>query len=301
MTTNLMVTTITVASDYYVGHSQASPHHSTAPAPTPSAARGLNGAAPPIPPRPRALVFLTSEKTRKGMSTVHTVSGQAVKISGKTISTIDSMIRRAMGAKPKRTPFLAPGRNATLAPSASGYPGQIPPRSPSPGSKSVLSPPPYSTQDKPSSSSYFSSSRSAPSSRVPSPGPSSGGPPPLPPRMTSKEKALISVELLLSTLEDSVGKLVNSGSNSLANVMGHKYVSLFLSVLNLIWFLFRRYGPEAAESSRLLTGTAKNVGLVYVDVRGIGRRALLRRAGKTFVKARLSGNRPDGQVVAPVQ
>jgi spartin len=38
----------------------------------------------------------------------------------------------------------------------------------------------------------------------------------------------------------------------------------------------------------LLTGTARNVGLVYVDMSGMGRRALLRRAGKTFVKASVS-------------
>lgn len=40
----------------------------------------------------------------------------------------------------------------------------------------------------------------------------------------------------------------------------------------------------------LLTGTAKNVGLVYVDMTGMGRRALLKRAGRTFVKARFSSN-----------
>lgn len=51
---------------------------------------------------------------------------------------------------------------------------------------------------------------------------------------------------------------------------------------------FRRYGSEAAQSSLLMAGTARNVGLVYIDMHGIGRRALLRRAGKTFVKARAS-------------
>jgi len=50
-----------------------------------------------------------------------------------------------------------------------------------------------------------------------------------------------------------------------------------------------RYGPEAAQSSLLMAGTARNVGLVYIDMSGIGRRALLKRAGKNFVKARVSG------------
>lgn len=31
--------------------------------------------------------------------------------------------------------------------------------------------------------------------------------------------------------------------------------------------------------------------LVYVDVRGFARRALLKKAGKEFVKARVSGNK----------
>lgn len=37
-----------------------------------------------------------------------------------------------------------------------------------------------------------------------------------------------------------------------------------------------------------MTGTAKNVALVYVDMQGIGRRAILRRAGKELVKGRVS-------------
>lgn len=43
----------------------------------------------------------------------------------------------------------------------------------------------------------------------------------------------------------------------------------------------------------LLAGTAWNAGLVYVDMGGMGRRALLRRAGRTFIKARLSSNKPN--------
>jgi spartin len=36
----------------------------------------------------------------------------------------------------------------------------------------------------------------------------------------------------------------------------------------------------------MLTGTAKNVGLVYIDMRGVGRRALIKRVGKEYVKSR---------------
>ena len=67
----------------------------------------------------------------------------------------------------------------------------------------------------------------------------------------------------------------------------------------------RRYGPQAEESSLYIAGTARNVGLVYIDMSGIGRRALLKRAGKTFLKARLSSNDPavypvPGQAPVPV-
>jgi len=48
-----------------------------------------------------------------------------------------------------------------------------------------------------------------------------------------------------------------------------------------------RYGPEAAQSARLIAETARNVGLVYVDMQGIGHRAILARALKTFIKARM--------------
>jgi spartin len=49
----------------------------------------------------------------------------------------------------------------------------------------------------------------------------------------------------------------------------------------------RRYGPVAAENTRHVVGTAKNVALVYIDMRGIGRKALLRRAGRELATAQL--------------
>lgn len=56
--------------------------------------------------------------------------------------------------------------------------------------------------------------------------------------------------------------------------------------------MHHKYGPEAAESSLLMAGTARNVGLVYIDMSGMGRRALLRRAGMSFVKGRVQSKRP---------
>jgi spartin len=39
----------------------------------------------------------------------------------------------------------------------------------------------------------------------------------------------------------------------------------------------------------LVGRSVQNVGVVYIDVRGIARRALLKRAGKAVVKARMGG------------
>lgn len=250
LTTNLVITTITAASNLYINHSKPSPHHSGAS--TPVSAEGATagssrGPPPPLPPRPKALVFLTSESTRKNLSKVHAVSGEAVKVSAKTVGYIDSMIRRAMGAKPKRdrTAFMRTG-------SAPGSP------IPSAGQEKSggLAPPPYT-------------GAGSGSSRSPSPGP----PPPLPPRkLTTKDRVLISADLILSTIDDSTRKILDAGTQQVGKVMHHKY------------------GEEAAQSSLLMANTARNVGLVYVDVRGVGRRALLKRAGKNFVKARFSSN-----------
>jgi len=42
-----------------------------------------------------------------------------------------------------------------------------------------------------------------------------------------------------------------------------------------------------------MAGSARNVCLVYIDMRGIGRRALLKTAGKEFVKARVSSKKNE--------
>lgn len=51
-----------------------------------------------------------------------------------------------------------------------------------------------------------------------------------------------------------------------------------------------RYGKDAGDASLLAGKTIHNVGLVYLDVRGVGRRALIKKAGKSFLRAKL-GNR----------
>lgn len=45
-----------------------------------------------------------------------------------------------------------------------------------------------------------------------------------------------------------------------------------------------RYGAEAEQSTNYVTGTARNVVLVFIDVKGVGRRALIKNAGKAAGK-----------------
>lgn len=44
------------------------------------------------------------------------------------------------------------------------------------------------------------------------------------------------------------------------------------------------------EASLLVGQSARNVGIVYIDARGVGRRALLKKAGKRYIKAKLGKN-----------
>lgn len=46
-----------------------------------------------------------------------------------------------------------------------------------------------------------------------------------------------------------------------------------------------KYGAEAGQATALLGGSVRNVAVVYIDVRGVGRRALLQSSAKGFVKA----------------
>jgi spartin len=105
--------------------------------------------------------------------------------------------------------------------------------------------------------------------------------------MGMKDKVLISADLILSTIDHSTRQLIDTSTSQFGKVMHHKY------------------GEEAAESSTLMANTARNVGLVYVDMRGIGRRALLKRVGKTYIKSKVSSRKnadvPAGHAPAPAE
>ncbi|KAJ7603494.1 hypothetical protein FB45DRAFT_960379 [Roridomyces roridus] len=239
--TTLLLTAVSAGSSYYTNRSIPSSQPDSEP--------------PPLPPR--AVAFLSSARTRKGLSVVHSVSGEAVKVTARTVQMIDGMIKSAMGnSKGKGRSTLSPAKPP------------LPPRAPSPR---LAPPPPYL------SSPSLSEKPALPPRRQPSPAPSSPGkvpPPPLPPRsdavkLSTTTRLLLSADLILSTIDHSTRRILDSSTSNLGTVVEHKY------------------GSEAAESSVLMAGTARNLALVYIDLRGVGRRALLRRAGKEFVKGRV--------------
>ncbi|KAJ7491148.1 hypothetical protein FB451DRAFT_1080019 [Mycena latifolia] len=277
--TTLLLTAISAGSSYYMNNSK--------PAVQPSASSSSSeSGAPPLPPR--AVAFLSSAHTRKGLAAVHSVSGEAVKVSAKTVQIIDGMIRSALGSSKGKG---RPSHPAALAP-------PLPPRAPSPSS--LAPPPPYTK----SASAPLSPGEKPllPPRREPSPTPTSSTiPPSLPPRtksgspmgstpgqeqvaikLSKTTRILLSADLIWSTIDNSTRRILDSGTSTLGTVVGHKY------------------GAEAGESSVMMAGMARNVALVYIDMRGIGRRALLRRAGKEFVKGRIMDHKAkkDASVAA---
>ncbi|KAJ7771522.1 hypothetical protein B0H16DRAFT_1305641 [Mycena metata] len=265
--TTLLLTAISAGSSYYTSRSKPSTPRTAS---TSSTSTPGSAAPPPLPPR--AVAFLSSARTRKGLAAVHSVSGEAVKVSAKTVEIIDGMLKKALGSsKGKGKATLTPGSGSSRPP--------LPPRAPSPAPY-LAPPPPYTTS--PDKVPLTSEKPPLPPRRQPSPSPSrasSPTPPALPRRksgeaislkLSTTARLLLSADLIWSTIDNSTRRLLDSGSENLGTVVGHKY------------------GAEAAESSVLMAGTARNVALVYIDLRGIGRKALLRRAGKEFVKGRVT-------------
>ncbi len=170
-------------------------------------------------------VFLTSDKTKKGLTAAHAYTGQAVKVSAKTLSIIEGMIKKTMGSdkkgkgKGKASQPSTPG-SGSLSPSMGyGSRSSSPSASPSP-------PPPYHASQSghllPNGKPPLPPRRSpSPSmSRSPSPQPSA---PPLPPRNLGRtRRLLLSADLILSTLDNSTKRILDVGTSRLGAVVGHK-------------------------------------------------------------------------------
>ncbi|KAH7031313.1 senescence-associated protein-domain-containing protein [Microdochium trichocladiopsis] len=63
---------------------------------------------------------------------------------------------------------------------------------------------------------------------------------------------------------------------------------------NATTMVTHRWGDEAGEMSKHLGGSVKNVGLVYIDVTGVSRRAIIKAVGKGMVVGKVKGG---GEIV----
>ncbi|KAH9857567.1 hypothetical protein C2E23DRAFT_899979 [Lenzites betulinus] len=289
--TSMLLGGLTSAANYYIGHSTPSPHASGSQTP------GTSKDGTPPPPPPRALLLLSHPRTHATLSKTYAISGQAVRVSQKTIGVVESLIRRAVGGQDKPAP--PPRRN------------QRPPVPPPAGSASVIPPAATSSTSLSDPPPPYSGHSVTPDGKPPLP-PRHGAPPPLPSRSRSKsplpadkpassvpasaapgtpprplkihEKLVLSANLVLAAVDDSMRRTVEVGSTQLTAVMSHKY------------------GADAGKTTHLATHTAKNVTLVYIDMRGLARRALIKKAGKEWIKARVGSRKAqqvqlDGMVV----
>ncbi|KAK8239123.1 senescence-associated protein-domain-containing protein [Phyllosticta capitalensis] len=89
-------------------------------------------------------------------------------------------------------------------------------------------------------------------------------------------KSMIAFSTVVDGIEASGRSLLQSGSAAATAVVGHKY------------------GEDAGRLTADLAGGVKNVGLVYIDVAGVSRRAVLKSVAKGMVVGRVKGG---GEVV----
>ena len=93
-------------------------------------------------------------------------------------------------------------------------------------------------------------------------------------------RSLISFNTILDSVEQGGKLLLDAGTNASSAAFGH------------------RYGDDAATLTKQVGGSAKNVALVYVDARGVSRRALLKSVGRNMIVA---PKQPQGSATASGQ
>ncbi|EMD34367.1 hypothetical protein CERSUDRAFT_97628 [Gelatoporia subvermispora B] len=298
--TSLLVSGISAASSYYIAHSTpASASGSPSPQDT-----SMSSGQTTTSTAPRGPAILTSPRTHTALAHAHNLSGQAARASARTAAYVEGLLRRAMAGRATQTASGPTSSNVAAMPAKEGTPTEI-------DSLSVVdNPPPYTPYVPGAARAAGASGPSdekadltvkpaLPSRRAPplpprhamSPSPQPPGAHLNPksgtpnvaatdaagpaekfgPRTRRRERALLSLELVLASADDAMQRLFDVGSARLGEVMGHKY------------------GPAAAHTTHLATHTARNVVLVYIDMRGFARRALVRKAGAEFVKSRVKG------------
>lgn len=88
-------------------------------------------------------------------------------------------------------------------------------------------------------------------------------------------KSLMAFSTVADGIEQAGRNLLDSTSNATTTVVGHKW------------------GPEAGEVSRSLGGGVKNVGLVYIDVTGVSRKAIIKSVAKGMVVGKVANGGGD--------
>lgn len=89
-------------------------------------------------------------------------------------------------------------------------------------------------------------------------------------------KSMMAFNTVMDGMEQAGKNLLTSTSSSMSTVVGH------------------RWGPEAGDVAGSIGGGFKNVGLVYIDVTGVSRRAILKSVAKGMVVGKVKGG---GQVI----
>ncbi|KAI1763749.1 senescence-associated protein-domain-containing protein [Hypoxylon sp. FL1150] len=84
-------------------------------------------------------------------------------------------------------------------------------------------------------------------------------------------KSLMAFTTVADGIDHATRSLLTSASSSATSMVGH------------------RWGAEAGELSKHLGGSVKNVGLVYIDVTGVSRKAIIKAVGKGMVVGKVKG------------
>ncbi|KAH8681440.1 senescence-associated protein-domain-containing protein [Xylariales sp. PMI_506] len=84
-------------------------------------------------------------------------------------------------------------------------------------------------------------------------------------------KSLMAFSTIADGVDQASRNILTSSSSAATSMVAH------------------RWGPEAGELSKHLGGTVKNVGLVYIDVTGVSRRAIIKAVGKGMVVGKVKG------------
>ncbi|GJE87993.1 Senescence domain-containing protein [Phanerochaete sordida] len=216
---------------------------------------------PGSPKTPDASVPPSPSTSSTALAKAHALSGSARAATQKTSDMLGDMIVRAVGGNRKSA---TPSPAGSAPASAGGTPPNVSPQLQGPPPAYVV----YTPRRRPQQPRVQSVQAAPESEKADEAEPE---PPRGPPGI--KDKLLMSANLIITTVDDSARRMFEVSTDRIGAVVGHKY------------------GSEAQRTTHLASHTARNVVLVYVDMRGFARRALLKRTGKEFIKARVSGTK----------